>query len=77
MTDTDRTLAQRVEETLRQDAAMASAARNVQVHANNGQVTLMGSVSSQQEKMDLGSKAQQVTGVAQVDNKLTVASASR
>jgi hypothetical protein len=77
MTDTDRALAQRVEKTLRQDTVLASAAQNIQVHANNGQVTLMGSVSSQQEKMDLGSKAQQVTGVAQVDNQLTVASVSR
>lgn len=77
MTDTDRALAQRVEETLRQDTGVASAAQNIQVHAHNGQVTLMGSVGSQQEKTDLGSKAQQVTGVAQVDNQLTVASASR
>jgi len=77
MTDADRALAQRVEETLRQDTGIASAAQNIQVHANNGQVTLKGSVGSQQEKMDLASKAQQVTGVAQVDNQLTVASASR
>jgi hypothetical protein len=77
MNEADRTLAQRVEQTLREDTATASAAQNIQVHANNGQVTLAGSVSSQEEKAALESKAQKVTGVTKVDNQLTVASASR
>jgi osmotically-inducible protein OsmY len=77
MSDADRALAQRVEQTLREDTELASAAQNVQVHSNNGQVTLMGSVNSQQEKTALGNKAQQVTGVTKVDNQLTVASANR
>jgi osmotically-inducible protein OsmY len=72
MSDTDRALAQRVEQMLREDTTLATAAENIQVHASNGQVTLMGSVSSQQEKTDLESKAQQVAGVTQVNNQLTV-----
>jgi hypothetical protein len=72
MSDTDRALAQRVEQMLREDTTLATAAQNIQVHASNGQVTLMGSVSSQQEKTDLESKAQQVAGVTQVNNQLTV-----
>lgn len=77
MSEADRTLAQRVEEALRQDSALASAARNVQVHANGGEVTLRGSVSNQQEKTNLASKAQQVTGVTRVNNQLEVRSANR
>jgi osmotically-inducible protein OsmY len=72
MSDTDRALAQRVEQMLREDTTLATAAQNIQVHASNGQVTLMGSVGSQQEKTNLESKAQQVAGVTQVNNQLTV-----
>lgn len=77
MTEADRVLAQKVQDTLRQDATMASIAQNVQVHAKNGEITLHGSVSSQQEKVALESKTQQVTGVSRVNNQLTVTSASR
>lgn len=72
MSESDRALAQRVEQTLRDDAALATAAQKVRVHVSNGQVTLTGSVSSQQEKTDLGNKAQQAAGVTQVNNELTV-----
>lgn len=77
MTEADRVLAQKVQDTFRQDAAVALAAQNVQIHAKNGEITLHGSVSSQQEKVALESKTQQVTGVNRVNNQLTVASASR
>ncbi len=77
MSEADRALALRVEETLRQDTTLASAARNIQVHVNGGEVTLRGSVSNQQEKTNLGSKAQQVMGVTRVNNQLDVKSASR
>jgi len=77
MTEADRVLAQKVQDTLRQDAAVALAAQNVQIHAANGEITLQGSVSTQQEKAALESKAQQVAGVSRVNNQLTVTSASR
>ena len=77
MTEMDRVLAQKVQDVLRQDAAMASAAQHIQVHAKNGEITLSGSVSTQQEKVALESKAQQVAGVSRVNNQLTVTSASR
>ncbi len=77
MSEADRTLAQRVEQTLRQDTETATVAQHIQVQANNGQVTLTGSVNSQAEKTEVGNKAQQVTGVTRVDNQLTIASASR
>jgi len=77
MTETDRVLAQKVQDTLKQDAAVASAAQNVQIYAKNGEITLQGSVSTQQEKAAVESKAQQVAGVSRVNNQLTVTSASR
>jgi osmotically-inducible protein OsmY len=77
MSDADRALAQRVEETLRKNSSLAPAAQNVQVHANGGEITLHGSVNSEQEKTDMASAAQQVSGVTRVNNQLEVASASR
>jgi len=77
MTDTDQVLARKVQDTLRQDAAVASAAQHVQVHAKNGEITLRGSVSSQEEKAALENKAEQISGVSSVNNQLTVTSASR
>src|SRR5690606_12442957 len=72
----DQELVSRVQEALKQDPALASTAQNIQVSASNGEVTLSGSVNSEQEKADIGAKAQQVTGVTQVNNQLEVASAS-
>jgi len=77
MTEADRALAQKVQDTLRQDSALASAAQNVQIQAVDGEIILRGSVSTQQEKAALESKAQQVAGVSRVNNQLTVTSASR
>lgn len=77
MSEADRALAKRVEDALRQNAALASAADNVQVYANNGEVTLRGSVSNEQEKTNLGSAAGQVAGVSKVNNEIEIASASR
>ena len=77
MTDADRALAQRVEDALRQDSTLVASAPNVQVYVNNGEVTLRGSVNSQEEKTNFAAKAQQVAGVTRVNNQLEVSSASR
>lgn len=77
MSEADRALAQRVEDALRQNSSLASAAENVQVYANNGEVTLRGSVNNEQEKTNIGSAAGQVAGVAKVNNQIEVISASR
>jgi osmotically-inducible protein OsmY len=76
MNETDRALAQRVEDALRQNSSLASAARNVQVQAKNGEVTLKGSVNNDQEKANIASTAQRVAGVSKVNNQIEVASAS-
>lgn len=77
MTEADRALAQSVQQALSQDPSLATAAQSIQVRARNGEVTLQGSVSSEQEKANIGVKAQQVAGVTRVNNQLEVSSASR
>lgn len=69
----DQELTQRVEQALSADPA----AQNIQITAANGEVTLMGSVSTEQEKTNLAKKAQQVAGVTKVNNQLEVGVASR
>jgi osmotically-inducible protein OsmY len=76
MSETDRALAQRVEDALRKNSALASAAQNVQVQANNGEVILKGSVNNEQEKANIAAEAQKIAGVSKVNNQIEVASAS-
>jgi osmotically-inducible protein OsmY len=77
MNASDQALAQRVTNTLREDSSLASVVPNMTVQANNGTVTLKGSVNSQQQRSDIESKVRSVTGVTQVINNIEVASASR
>jgi osmotically-inducible protein OsmY len=76
MSETDRALAQRVEDALKKNAALAPAAQNVQVQAKNGEVVLRGSVNNEQEKANIAAEAQKVAGVSKVTNQIEVASAS-
>jgi hypothetical protein len=73
---TDEALEQRVASSLREDAALAALAPNITVDANNGTVTLQGSVTSEQQRTDIESKVRNITGVTQVTNNLKISSAS-
>ena len=77
MNAADQALAQRVTSSLREDSSLAAVVPNMTVQANNGTVTLHGSVNSQQQRSDIESKVRSVAGVTQVVNNLEVASASR
>lgn len=77
MSETDRALAQRVTDALQKSAEGNSSVQSIQVHAYNGEITLRGSVNSEQDKSNVGMTAQQVAGVKSVNNQLEVASASR
>ena len=74
---TDQALAQRVTSSLREDTALAAVVPNVTVSANNGTVTLQGSVNNQQQRTDIEAKVRGITGVTQVINNLEISSASR
>lgn len=76
MSASDQELAKRVEETIKQNPALATAAQNIQVQAKNGEITLRGSVNNEQEKANIAAEAQKVAGVSKVDNLIQVASAS-
>lgn len=73
---TDEALEQRVASSLREDTALAALAPNITVDANNGTVTLQGSVNSEQQRTDIESKVRSIAGVTQVTNNLKVSSAS-
>jgi len=76
MNATDQALVQQVTSSLQADSALAPAVPNITVQANNGTVTLDGSVSNQQRSA-IESKVRGIAGVTQVVNNLQVASASR
>lgn len=73
---TDEALEQRVASSLREDTALAALAPNITVDANNGTVTLQGSVNSEQQRTDIESKVRSIAGVTQVTNNLKISSAS-
>ena len=52
--------------------ATADAAKNIQVSASNGTVTLKGTVKTQEEKTRIETAAKAVSGVTSVDNQLEV-----
>jgi len=74
---TDKALEQRVTSSLREDTSLAAVVPNITVDANNGTVTLEGSVNSQEQRTDIESKVRSITGVMQVTNNLKISSASR
>jgi hypothetical protein len=75
-TVTDEALEQRVASSLREDTALAALAPNITVDANNGTVTLQGSVNSSQQRTDIEAKVRGIAGVTQVTNNLEISSAS-
>jgi len=74
---TDEALEQRVTSSLREDTSLAAVVPNITVDANNGTVTLQGSVNSEQQRTDIESKVRSIAGVTQVTNNLKVSSATR
>jgi osmotically-inducible protein OsmY len=68
----DRTLAQQVSQELRTDASLASALSQVSISVNDGKVTLQGSVKNAEQKSQIESSIQRITGVSSVDNQLQV-----
>jgi hypothetical protein len=70
----DNTIVAQVREDLRRDPEIAVIVPNIQISANNGAIILSGSVQSEQQKRQILSRVQKVTGVVTVNNQLTVIS---
>jgi len=69
---TDKSVASQVKQSLSADPALASIAPNIDVKANNGTITLSGTVPSEQEKQRIETLAQSTSGVSRVENQLEV-----
>ena len=66
-------LTRRIRQAIVKDGALSTNAHNVKIMTVNGVVTLRGPVANAAEKASVAAKAQDVTGVKQVDNQLEIA----
>lgn len=73
MTPEDRALTQKIRKSIRTDKFLSRRVRNIKILSQNGKVSLIGSVRSEQEKIAIDSKAIAVAGVDNVANELTIA----
>jgi len=71
----DRTLTQKVRQSLMRDKSLSTYAHNVKIVSQGGEVTLKGPVRSDEEKQIIEGKAAEVAGTGHVRNELTVAPA--
>ena len=69
----DRTISQNIRQAVVADDSISTNGKNVKIITVDGTVTLRGPVKSEQEKTNIGAKAQQVAGVKRVDNQLEIA----
>ena len=72
MSKADRELAQKIRKAVVSDKSLSVAAHNVHIDAQDGAVTLMGSVKSDDEKKAIEDKATEVAGAGKVTDQLTV-----
>lgn len=70
--EADRKIVQEIRQAVTNDDSLSTSAKNVTIVSQNGNVTLRGNVKDSTEKEKVAAKAQQVAGVAKVDNQLTV-----
>lgn len=71
--EADRTISQNIRQAVVADDSVSTNGKNVKIITADGVVTLRGPVKSDQEKTNIGAKAQQVAGVKSVDNQLEIA----
>lgn len=70
--ETDRRITQQIREAVVADPTLSIKAKNCTIITINGIVTLRGSVDTANERRSIGSKADGVPGVRQVDNNLAL-----
>jgi len=68
----DRTIMQKIRESVMADKSLSTYAHNVKIVSQNGQVTLKGPVRSEAEKTTIEQKAVEVAGAGKVTNELTI-----
>jgi osmotically-inducible protein OsmY len=73
MNPADRETTKKIRAALVDDKALSTYAHNIKIITRDGMVTLKGPVRSEDERMEIQAKAQQIAGESNVTNKLTVA----
>jgi hyperosmotically inducible periplasmic protein len=68
----DRTVTQKIRQSLIQDKELSTYAHNVKIITRNGMVTLKGPVRSEDEKKTVAAKATEIAGDSNVTNNLDV-----
>jgi len=71
-TEADRAVGQQITQQLRTDSSLAAVLPLIRINIENGKATLRGSVKSEDQKKQIETSIQQVTGVTSVDNQLKV-----
>jgi hyperosmotically inducible protein len=71
--EADRTISKNIRQAVSADDSISTNGKNVKIITVDGTVTLRGPVKSEQEKTNIGAKAQQIAGVKRVDNQLEIA----
>ena len=71
--EADRTISQNIRQAIVADDSVSTNGKNVKIITVDGTVTLRGPVKSENEKTNIGAKAQQVAGVKRIDNQLEIA----
>ena len=71
----DRTLTQKVRQSLMSDKSLSTYAHNVKIVSQGREVTLKGPVRSDEEKQIIEARAAEVAGTGHVRNELTIAPA--
>jgi osmotically-inducible protein OsmY len=73
MNPADRETTKKIRAALMDDKDLSTDAHNIKIITRDGMVTLKGPVRSEDERMEIQSKAQQIAGTSNVTNKLTIA----
>ncbi len=71
--EADRTISQNIRQAVVADDSVSTNGKNVKIITADGLVTLRGPVKDNQERINIGAKAEQVAGVKRVDNQLEIA----
>jgi hyperosmotically inducible protein len=72
MSKADRDLTQKIRKSVVSDKSLSVAAHNVHIAAQDGAVTLTGTVKSEDEKKAVEDKATEIAGAGKVTSQLTV-----
>jgi osmotically-inducible protein OsmY len=72
MSKADRDLTQKIRKAVVADKSLSLAAHNVNIAAQDGTVTLKGSVKTEEEKKTVEDKATEIAGTGKVTSELTV-----